>query len=229
MDVVKVKVATGRTSGSGPARRLRADGKIPGVVYGLGQDPTSVSVDYGDLRRALTGDAGLNAVLNLDVDGTTELSVVKDLQRDPLKQTVIHVDFLRVDPEAEIEVDVPVSLTGEAVELGRENGIVQQVMFSLVVAAKPGAAPDLIEIDISDMMIGDTITVADVPLPDGASHVDDLEASVATGQMTRAALVDEEEAEVELDEDGNPIEPVEGEDAEGEGGDSDSDDDSSED
>lgn len=188
MDVINIKVETGRESGSGPARRAREAGQIPGVIYGLGKEPVSVAVDYGELRRALSGDAGVNAVLNLESSAGTELSVVKDLQRDPLKRLVTHVDFLRVDADATIEVEVPVALVGEAVELGRENGILQQQMFSLLLAAKPGAAPAVVEVDVADVRVGDSITADSIEFGEGVELVSDPESVIVTGQLTRAAL-----------------------------------------
>src|SRR5262245_43602863 len=94
-----------RTTGTGASRRLRREGQIPAVVYGLGADPVAVSVGWRELRQCLKTDAGINAVINLDVDGTRHLSIVKDIQRHPVRRDVIHVDFLRVDPTAEVTVD----------------------------------------------------------------------------------------------------------------------------
>ena len=91
---------TGRTTGTRPARRLRAEGKVPGVVYGLDREPVSVAVPWPELRRALTTEAGLNALITLEVDGHHDLTIVKDLQRDPVRRAVTHVDFLRIDRDA---------------------------------------------------------------------------------------------------------------------------------
>src|SRR5579871_3855242 len=112
MDVTLV-AETGRVTGSRPARRLRAEGLVPGVVYGLDREPVSVAVAWPELRRALTTEAGLNALITLDVEGHQDLTIVKDLQRDPVRRSVTHVDFLRIDRDAEISVDVPIVLVGE--------------------------------------------------------------------------------------------------------------------
>src|SRR5262245_49551976 len=111
MDVT-LTVETGRPTGSRASGRLRATGKVPGVVYGLGVEPTAVPVDWPELRRALSTPAGLNALIDLTVSGGTggtaeraHLSVVKELQRDPVKRTVRHVDFMLIDRDAPLAVD----------------------------------------------------------------------------------------------------------------------------
>ena len=102
----------GRPVGSRCARRLRAEGRVPAVVYGQGVDPVSVTVHARDLRTALSTDAGLNAVLSLRVDGRKYLTMARELQRHPVRGTVIHVDFQVVDPGRQISAEVPISLTG---------------------------------------------------------------------------------------------------------------------
>ncbi|MCB1006116.1 MAG: 50S ribosomal protein L25 [Acidimicrobiales bacterium] len=186
---------TGRPTGSRASNRLRAEGKIPGVVYGLGTDPTSVAVDWRSLRQALTTDAGLNALINLQIDGEEHLTIVKELQRNPVKRTVTHVDFILIDREAEIEVEVPIVLEGEATEVERENGAVTQALFALAIVAKPGAIPDQLTADISELGIGDVVRVGDIALPDGVRTEVDPDDPVAVGEITRAAIEEEEEGE----------------------------------
>ena len=96
------------------SRRLRREAKVPGVLYGLGEASETFSVEYGDLREALTTEAGLNALIQLNINGTNQLSILKTLQRHPVKDEVIHVDFVRVDPTQEIAVEVPIILEGIA-------------------------------------------------------------------------------------------------------------------
>lgn len=179
---------TGRPTGSRSSNRLRADGKIPGVVYGLGSDPKAVAVDWRELRQVLTTDAGLNALINLDVDGEQHLTIVKELQRNPVKRTVTHVDFILIDRDADIEVEVPIVLDGEATLVERENGTVTQAMFSLTIVAKPGSIPDQVTADISELEVGGAIRVGDLPLPSGVRTEVDPEDPVALGEVTRAAM-----------------------------------------
>src|SRR5260221_8678289 len=145
---------TGRATGSRASGRLRAEGKVPATVYGLGGEPITVSVVWRDLRSALTTDAGLNALINLAIDGhATELTIVKEMQRHAIRRDVLHVDFLRVSRDVAIEVEVPIILIGEAKAVTGNDGLVDQVMFSLTISAKPGSIPSDLQLDISDLEI----------------------------------------------------------------------------
>ena len=191
------------TIGSRSSRRLRRDGKVPGVLYGLGQDPEIFSVDYGDLRGALTTDAGLNALIQLSVNGTNQLSILKTLQRHPVKDEVIHVDFVRVDPNQELAVEVPIVLEGVAKKVTDQNGMVDQTMFSLSVLSLPDSIPNELTADVSELEINDAIRVSDVVLPEGVRTEVDPEEAIAVGTVTRStmeSMAAEEAAEIEGDE-----------------------------
>lgn len=211
MDVT-LTAETGRPLGSRSSRRLRAEGKVPGVVYGLGGDPVPVAVPWPELRRALTTEAGLNALIELSVDGERNLTIVKDLQRDPVRRDVTHVDFIRVDATAELEVEVPIVLVGEPTELTREGGLVDQELHHLVVKAKPSDIPNEIEVDISSLSASTPVRVADLPLPAGVITEVDPEDPVALGFIPRAETTAEEGEEGA--EEGEGEAPAEG----GEGG-----------
>ena len=188
------------TIGSRSSRRLRRDGKVPGVLYGLGQDPEIFSVDYGDLRGALTTDAGLNALIQLSINGTNQLSILKTLQRHPVKDEVIHVDFVRVDPNQELAVEVPIVLEGVAKKVTDQNGMVDQTMFSLSVLSLPDSIPNELTADVSELEINDAIRVSDVVLPEGVRTEVDPEEAIAVGTVTRStmeSMAAEEAAEVE--------------------------------
>ena len=191
------------TIGSRSSRRLRRDGKVPGVLYGLGQDPEIFSVDYGDLRGALNTDAGLNALIQLSVNGTNQLSILKSLQRHPVKDEVIHVDFVRVDPNQELAVEVPIVLEGVAKKVTDQNGMVDQTMFSLSVLSLPDSIPNELTADVSELEINDAIRVSDVVLPEGVRTEVDPEEAIAVGTVTRStmeSMAAEEASEVEGDE-----------------------------
>ena len=196
MDVTLI-AETGRELGSGPAGRLRAEGKIPGVVYGMGVDPIAVSVPWPELRRVLTTDAGLNALIQLEVDGEASLTIVKDLQRDPLKRTITHVDFLRIDADVAIEVEVPIVLVGEAIELSREGGIVEHHLNELTVLAKPNAIPNEFEVDITDLTAHHPIKVSAITLPPGVTTEVDPDELIAAGYIPRGVVAEDEEGEGE--------------------------------
>ena len=179
---------TGRNSGTRSSKRLRTTGSIPGVLYGLSDDSIPLSVKWPELRLALTTDAGVNAVIQLEVDGKRHMSIVKDIQRHPVKRNVMHVDFLRIDPNQKVTVDVPVIMIGDALEVTQANGMVDQNLFSLTVDAPPMSIPNEFEIDISNLTVGDAIRVADIGLPEGVTTEADPEETVAVGMITRSTL-----------------------------------------
>jgi len=195
MAEITLQAVPGRAIGTGPAKRLRAEGKIPGVVYGMGGEPVAVTVEWRPLREALTTEAGLNALIDLDVGGDTSLCVVKELQRHPVRGNVMHIDFLRVSADVEISVDVPIVLEGEAEEVEKNDGTIDHVLFTLVVNAKPGDIPNEITIDISTLVIGDTIRVSDLRLPAGVSTDVDPEEAVIIAQHSAVAAEAEAIAE----------------------------------
>jgi len=182
MAEITLVAEAGRPAGSRASRRLRAEGKVPGVIYGHGVEPLPVAVDGRDLRHALTTDAGLNALLALQVDGTTHLTLARSIQRHPVRGTVAHVDFLIVRRDEVVAADVPVALVGEAIEVHRAEGIVEQQMFSLSVRATPAHIPSSIEVDISALAVGDSIRVGDLRLPSGVSTEVNPDDIVVIGQ-----------------------------------------------
>jgi len=215
---VSLTASTGRITGSRPSTRLRDEGQIPGVVYGLGADSVTLSVAWPDLRRALSTEAGLNALIDLEVDGSVTLSIVKELQRHPVRRDVLHVDFLRLDPDADLAVEVPVLLEGEAIAVIRENAIVDQALHHLSILVKPALIPDSLSLDISDLEVGGVLTVSDIVLPAGVrTELADDEAVVSAYVPRRtAALLAADEAAAEAA--AGEGEEGEGEDGEGEEG-----------
>jgi large subunit ribosomal protein L25 len=192
---------------------LRAEGKVPAVVYGHGTDPIPVSVGWRDLRAALTTDASLNALLDLQIDGESKLAIVKDLQRHPIRHTVSHVDFVLINRDEELTVEVPIVTQGEALEVTRENGIADLVAFTLTVKARPADIPNELVVDISELRLGDSNRVADIVLPAGVTTDTDPEDSIVVTSVTRA------EAEAATDgEEGAEAEAVEGAAGSGESG-----------
>ena len=196
MEEVALAADAGRPTGSAAARRLRASGKVPAVLYGHGIEPQPLAVDGRDLRHALNGEAGLNALLNLQVDGQSHLALARQLQRDPVRGTVAHVDFVIVRRDEIVSAEVPVHLVGEAEQVHRADGLVEQQLFSLTVHAIPADIPAAIEADISGLAIGDAIRVGDLRLPPGVTTDIDPEEPVVAGQASRvAAEIEAVEAE----------------------------------
>ena len=205
MQDVVLPLKLGRSIGSAPSRRLRQQGKVPAVVYGLGHDALSVTVDYRELRDALSTDAGLNVVLNIEFNEQQHLALVKELQRHPVRGNVTHVDFVRVDPDADVPVDVPIRLTGEATAVLDMNGIVDQSLNTLRVLAKPRSIPNSLAIDITDLAVGTALTVGDIELPAGVVSLVAETAPVVSGIITRMALEEatSDEADEAADADGD--------------------------
>ncbi|HKH88090.1 MAG TPA: 50S ribosomal protein L25 [Acidimicrobiales bacterium] len=180
----------GRPSGSSASRRLRAAGRIPAVVYGHGIEPISVSVDSKDLRHALGSEAGARALLRLAIGDGEHLAMARQLQRDPVRHTVVHVDFQVVSRDEVLTADIPIVLVGEAEAVNRNDGTVDQEMQSLGVKAKPGDLPPYVEVDISNLEIGDSIRAGDVVLPAGVELDGDPDSPIAVAHVARAALVE---------------------------------------
>ncbi|MBV8461880.1 MAG: 50S ribosomal protein L25 [Acidimicrobiales bacterium] len=192
MPEVTLHADAGRPIGSRPTRRLRTAGKIPGVVYGHGTDPLPVAVGAREFQVALSGDAGLNTLLSLEVDGKNFLTLARAIQRHPSRNVVTHVDFLIVRRDEVISAEVPINLVGEAVEVAHGDGIVEQQLFALVLKAKPADIPPSLEIDISSLTIGNSLHVTDIVLPSGVELETDPETTVVTGQPPRVQAAEEE-------------------------------------
>ena len=141
MAEVVLAAEVGRPLGSRAVRRLRREGKIPGVIYGHGTDPVPVAVSARDLRSALNSEAGSNQLLSLRTGSTTYLTLAREMQRHPVAQTVTHVDFIIVRRDEVISADVPITLIGEAIEVHHGDGLVEQQMFTLAINALPTAIP----------------------------------------------------------------------------------------
>jgi len=175
----------GRPTGTGAARRLRRAGMVPGTVYGHGTDPVSVAVGAKDLRSALSGGAGTNTLLSLRAGARTYLTMARELQRHPVRGTVMHVDFVVVRRDEVISAEVPISLVGEAIEVAHGDGMVDQQLFTLSVRARPGDIPHAVELDISGLTIGSALRVADLALPRGVEIDADPEATVVVAHPPR--------------------------------------------
>ena len=218
MAEIQLTAETGREPGSRSSKRLRREGKIPAVVYGHGADPVSIAVDARELRHALNTDAGVNALVNLSIDGSSQLTMARVLQRHPVRNTVTHVDFQVVRRDEVMSADVAFTLVGEAKDVTNNDGVVEQAMFSLTIHATPSAIPQTLEVDISDLKIGDAIRVGDLKLPNGVTTDIDPEEAIVVAQGAQTSDLDLiPEADVEaLQELAEAV--AEQEAAEGEGG-----------
>ena len=187
MEQLKLAAQTGRAIGSASSRRLRADNKIPAVMYGHGTDPVPLTLDRLRFRSALNA-AGPNAIITLEVEGRDYLTIVKDMQRDSIANRVTHVDFLLISLDERLVVDVPVHIVGEAVVAGRQGAVVQQQLMSLTVESPAGVIPPTFEVDVSELSLDNPIRVSDLPLPEGMVSQVDIDTLVVIAQRSRAAI-----------------------------------------
>lgn len=158
VNVLKAKERTSERRSQ--LRELREQGGIPGIVYGYKTENTPISIDNADFIKTMR-EVGRNGVIHLDVDGKRLNVVLQEYQEDPIRNQVIHADFLAVDLDQEIDADVLVELIGEAAG-AKEGGIVQHILHELSVTAKPEEFPEAFRVDISKLEIGDTISVGEI-------------------------------------------------------------------
>src|SRR3954452_1743538 len=172
----KLTLSPREPSSSRSTRRLRREGQVPGVVYGGGEDPVAFQVDERELRHAL---AARGAVLELAIDGSSTPAVLKDAHYHPVRGQTLHVDFLRVRLDVAIHATVLLDLIGAEEAPGvKEGGVLEQVARELNIEALPGDIPETIEHDVSQMVIGDTVTLDSVAPPKGVTLLDDPEETV---------------------------------------------------
>jgi len=179
MEQVSLRAETGRASGSRSSRRLRRTGSVPAVVYGRGLTALPVAVDRRDLYGVLHTEAGLNAVINLQVSGDEYLTVAREIQRDPVRGEITHLDFIQISLDEVIQAEVGLDFVGDPVGV-RDGGVVEQVRTSVYIEALPMAIPSSISIDIGELGIGESLSIGDLPDLEGVSYVDDPELTLVT-------------------------------------------------
>jgi large subunit ribosomal protein L25 len=210
MAEVKLVAQPREGTGKGVARKLRAAGRVPAVLYGAGLDSTPVSVDSKDLFHVLHTGAGYNVLVDLKLDGNEHLVIPRDVQRDHIHGRFIHLDLLAVRRDETIKISVPIQIVGESVGV-KAGGVVEHHLWEIEVECLPQDVPDAIEADITELEIGMGLRVSDLQAPAGVTFLTNEEESVvAVAQPQMAVELEEEEA-------AEGEEGVEGEAAEGEG------------
>lgn len=210
MEQVSLRAERRDEAGTGPARRLRDEGGVPAVLYGRGLDNTPLSVSRRDLYSALHTEAGTNALINLEVGKDKFLTIARELQRHPVRGEIIHLDFINISLDEKITAEVSIEYVGDPVGLD-EGGIVETIKTSVMISALPMEIPGHVSVDISAMNVGDTLTAAELPQIEGVEYLEDVDSPLVTVVVPRLI---EETVEVELDEDGMPIEAAAGEEGE---------------
>ena len=212
MDTVKLSIEERELTGNGPARRLRAEGRLPGVLYSKGTESRSISLDVQELRGAIAHH-GHNVILELDLDGAAKAAktgtkkkavphyaVVKELQFDPVKRNLLHVDLYEVDLAVEIEAAVAIELVGTPAGV-EDGGVVDWVLREVTVRALPSALPEAIVLDISSLSIGQHLSVEVLEAPAGTKIIDDPQIMVVAlvpPRVEQAPVVVEAVAEPEV-------------------------------
>lgn len=192
-------------TGKGYARKLRADGKIPAVIYGSGKEATSIQVVTRDAEKAL---ASGESLIDLDLAGTKRTVIVKEILRDPVRTTLLHIDFHEIDLTKKLEVTVPLRIIGEDQRVN-DGGVVAPLLWEVQVLCLPTDIPNALEVDVSQLEMDQSLTLGELELPEGIEVVGDPEEVVAKVEMPQQVSDEDEEAEGEAAEEG--AEPAEAE------------------
>lgn len=217
-----LKVRKREKIGKSGAKELRRQGLIPGIVYGKDDEPIPLVIDPNALKEAISGQAGRNTLLNLEIDDNgetiTKLSILSDIQIDRLTRHPIHIDLHTISADSVIHVGIPVHFNGLPVGVKEEGGILEELIRELEVECLPSNIPNSIEVDVSWMSMGDAIHISDLDLPEDVIPLDDPGRTVVTvgapvGMSTETELPEELEEEL-----GEEVEGEEGEEVEGEEG-----------
>ncbi len=225
MDFVDLKAGVREERGKELNKNLREKGFVPAIVYKKGSDTVSISIDKKNLLKTLHTEAGENVIVKLHIEGAKKAKertvILKEIQRDPVKDNLLHVDFQEISLTETLKVKVPISGKGEAIGVKQEEGVLQQVMWEVEVECLPTNIPEKIEIDITNLKIGDSIHLKDVSAPEDVKILDNPESVVFSVEHPKAvedivaAPPEGELEEPELIREKKEEEPEEGEKEEG--------------
>jgi len=208
MDFVELKANLREEKGKELNKKLRNAGMVPGVVYRKGEETLSLKIDSKSLSKALHTEAGENVIIKLFVEGDKKkkerIVVIKEIQKDPVKDILVHLDLNEISLTETLKVKVPIISKGEAAGVKQEGGVLQHVMWEVEVECLPTNIPDKIEVDITNLKIGGTLSIKDILLPEGVKILGDSESIVfsvehiKTVEEAVAAPVEGESLEPEL-------------------------------
>jgi large subunit ribosomal protein L25 len=208
--VLKAQIRDDR--GKGAARKLRAQGLVPGVLYGHGFESQAISLSSRDLIHYFHSMHGAAAVVDIEIDGTRHMAVPREIQKDHLRGRYIHIDFLAVRRDEKIKMTIEIHEIGEAPGV-KTGGVIEHHLREVDIECLPGDVPEQLVVDISELELGDMLRVSDIPVPDGVTIMTDLETpviSVVTPAVLRTeadlALPGEEGVEVEAEAEAEPAE-----------------------
>ncbi len=215
-----LKASKREAGGKGAARKLRRTGRVPAVLYGKDMESVSLSLDAMEVERLFQSISVENTIVELEIEGEGERHqiLVREIQSHAYRYEVVHVDFLRIQSDVVVDVEVPVELVGTPVGVKQSGGVLEQIIHELPVRCLPHLIPEIIEVDVSALDIDDSLHLEDIQLPEGVEPTIDLDRTLCLVSAPRAAI--EEGAEGE-----EGVEPGEAAEPEvvGEGGDEDED------
>src|SRR6476619_3065969 len=188
MAMVSFNATAREKGGKGAARQLRARGQVPAVIYGHGREPMSLSLNARDLDKLLGHIQAESTVIEVTVEGHTAKTLIREIQRHPIKRQILHVDFQALVAGEKVVVSIPIVLTGTAEGVKLEGGVLEQPLRELEIEVDPANIPDHVELDVTNMMIGDSLHVSDLKVPEGVEIQDDPETSVAVLAAPRAVI-----------------------------------------
>ena len=181
--------------GTGDARKLRQGGEIPAVIYGHGRDPQSITVNAREMDRLLSQFSAGSTVIELNVGGTVAKTLIREIQRHPVKRNILHLDFQQLVAGEKITVSIPLKFVGTADGVRNSGGILEEIMHVVHLRVDPSSIPNHIDVDVTPLTIGHSIHVRDLTLPEGVTVLDEPGATVCVCAAPKTATEDTTAAE----------------------------------
>jgi len=188
MATVSLSANSRDVTGKGAARTLRSQGQVPAVIYGHGRDPQSLTLNARDLDRMLSHIQAESTVIEVTVGGATAKTLIREIQRHPIKRQILHVDFQALVAGEKVIVSIPIVLIGVPEGVRLDGGVLDQTLRELEIEVDPSNIPDRIELDVTSMVIGDSKHVSDLVVPSGVEVQNDADTSVAVVAAPRAVI-----------------------------------------
>jgi large subunit ribosomal protein L25 len=197
MASASLSAETRTETGKGVARKLRAAGRVPGVVYGHGREPQSLSLNARELEKLLGSIAAGSTVVELSLGNATTNTLIREVQRHPFKKQILHVDFMELVAGEKVIVDVPLVFVGTPEGVRTGGGLLEQILHSIEINVDPSSIPNHVDVDVSQLAMGHSVHVRDLKLPEGVEVLTDEDATVCAVIAPRAAVEEAAAAEGE--------------------------------
>jgi len=188
MATVSLSANSREGKGKGAARSLRSQGQVPAVIYGHGRDPQPLALNARDLDKMLSHIQAESTVIEVTVGGHTAKTLIREIQRHPIKRQILHVDFQALVAGEKVTVSIPIVLLGIPEGVRLEGGVLDQTLREIEIEVDPSNIPDHVEYDVTNMVIGDSVHISDLKVPEGVEVIDDPETSVAVLAAPRAVI-----------------------------------------